>query len=876
MDPTDVYVLKGMKIVHVNIRSLYKKLPELSSLYANFDFIMCSETWLDRRFTDAMINIEGFTAYRCDRCEADPFLLINREIPRRGGGVIIYAKNKWTKYLRVYDQGTRVTKDFEIISVLLNKPGMKHMLLSCVYKPPTGDIDNFIIFLKILINLRPMIKREKWIIGDFNIDYLRRNANIMTSVKTFLKESGLRQLIEHCTRLTPHGATCIDWIITDCDYVESSGVLNDLLSDHFLIYVNRKKIREKVVRDWKSIRQYKKFNNDIFCDLLMEIDWNVYDNENDVNRMWDMLLYKINEILSVMCPWKRVYLCSKKSPWITPTIINYINERTKIAKIFRKTGSPHMYELSKFLRNKVTTLIRNAKSKYIQENLFMNKNNPKKFWRILRTVFIGESKSEVDMEFIHPDTNTKVDRDETPNFLNCYFINIGSHRNDPVNNSDVLEEYGPPLHVFEKVTLPEVIKLINDIDISKDSCIPGVSSHILKHAFQRIPDKIKLLFDFSIDSGIFPKQWTVGYVNLLPKSGDLSNPGNWRPITQTCIPAKLLEKLIQTRLMKVLLQNKYISDDQFGFVPGRSTQLAVMETVCDLYHAMNSNLVTGLLFLDVRKAFDSLNHKILLEKIKNLGIENSIVRWFRSYLNRTQILKFNGHTSDELRVVSGIPQGSILGPTLFIFYINGIFDTIKDVKIKMFADDCVLYKSGARWEDIHAPLQRMLDVYITWGNEHCLRLNAEKTKCMIVANNGKLKNIVAPAPFHAGNRQIMFVNRFSYLGIVIDNEMTLEPLYKHVCRQVEQKLFMLRKIRRHLTKFAAVSLYKQMILPLFDYAGFLLLSCNLGQKRELQRMQNSSIRTCLLYNRIEHITIDRLHNEMKIASLEQRRHMQCI
>ena len=122
----------------------------------------------------------------------------------------------------------------------------------------------------------------------------------------------------------------------------------------------------------------------------------------------------------------------------------------------------------------------------------------------------------------------------------------------------------------------------------------------------------------------------------------------------------------------------------------------------------------------------------------------------------------------------------------------------------------------------------------------------------------------------------MFVNRFSYLGIVLDSEMLLEPLYKNVCRQVEQKLFMLRKIRRNINNFGAISLYKQMILPLFDYSGFLLLSCNLGQKRELQRIQNSCIRTCLLYDRVEHVSIDRLHQEMKLVSLEQRRQIQCL
>ena len=177
--------------------------------------------------------------------------------------------------------------------------------------------------------------------------------------------------------------------------------------------------------------------------------------------------------------------------------------------------------------------------------------------------------------------------------------------------------------------------------------------------------------------------------------------------------------------MKILLDHGHIDENQFGFVPNRSTQLAVMETVCDLYHAMNSNLITGLLFLDVRKAFDSLNHKILLSKLCNIGLGYNIINWFKSYLDRKQILRYKRISSDELTVVSGIPQGSILGPTLFIFYVNTIFNEITDVKLKMFADDCVLYNSGVIWNEVHGPLQRMLDVYIKWGFENCLHLNAD-------------------------------------------------------------------------------------------------------------------------------------------------------
>ena len=496
-------------------------------------------------------------------------------------------------------------------------------------------------------------------------------------------------------------------------------------------------------------------------------------------------------------------------------------------------------------------------------------------WRILRTVFIGESKTDIDVEFIDPIAKTVVPLGNVPDFLNEYFVHIGNRNQTPVYNDDIVHRQVPN-HVFDDITLREIKSLIKEIDISKDSCIDGISAEILKHAFQRIPDKIQMLFQRSINFGIFPRKWAIGYVNILPKSGTLSDPGNWRPITQTCIPAKLLEKTIQTRLMKVLLQYGHINENQYGFVPNRSTQMAVMETICDLYQSLNSNLITGLLFLDVRKAFDSLNHRILISKLKNIGLENNIVNWFKSYLDRNQILRYKGVCSNKLRVISGIPQGSILGPTLFIFYINAIFAKVPEVNVKMFADDCVLYKSGVTWNNIHDPVQRMLDEYIKWGIDHCLQLNAGKTKCMIVANRGKLKSVIDPAPFNAGNRQIMFVKRFSYLGVILDDELLLEPLYKNVCRQIEHKLFMLRKIRRNITTNAAVSIYKQMMLPLFDYSGFLLLSCTLGQKRELQRIQNKCIRTCLLYNRIEHVTIERLHNEMKIISLEQRRRIQCL
>ena len=154
--------------------------------------------------------------------------------------------------------------------------------------------------------------------------------------------------------------------------------------------------------------------------------------------------------------------------------------------------------------------------------------------------------------------------------------------------------------------------------------------------------------------------------------------------------------------------------------------------------------------------------------------------------------------------------------------------------------------------------------------ENCLELNASKTKALIVGTRGKIDRLVDPAPFNAGNSRIMFVQNFVYLGVTLDREMSLTPLYKNVCRQTDQKLFLIRKIRRYITVDAAKAMYKQMILPLLDYSGFLLVSCTIEQKHDLQKRQNNAIRTCLLYDRRDHITIDHLHGEMGLISLEQR------
>ena len=215
--------------------------------------------------------------------------------------------------------------------------------------------------------------------------------------------------------------------------------------------------------------------------------------------------------------------------------------------------------------------------------------------------------------------------------------------------------------------------------------------------FEIIPDKIADLFNCSLRTGSFPRSWSRGYVNIIPKQGVLANPSNWRPITQTNIFGKNLEKIVHKNLLNYFLEHGVISDLQYGFLPGRSTHEAVFDLVRNVYSAINNKKIMGLLFLDISKAFDCIIHARLLAKLAAVGCDPGVILWFQTYLERTQTVTYNDSESQVCNVPTGIGQGTILGPLIFIFYINDIIDKLFYVKLSMFADDCVLYLSGNNW-----------------------------------------------------------------------------------------------------------------------------------------------------------------------------------
>ena len=583
----------------------------------------------------------------------------------------------------------------------------------------------------------------------------------------------------------------------------------------------------------------------------------------------------ITDILEIMCPYKNVYVREDRTPWFTHEIYECINKRTYYIRLYRKTRNQDIFTIVKYFRNKCNKLVREAKRTFIKNSIEINRLNPKKFWRTLNSLLKPVNSHFADVEFIDKNMNRKIPNAETSDFLNSFFANVGNRKIPYKGEFEDTKFVGDKFEIGN-VCDREVRKLVLGIDVTKDSCVDGISANVLKIAFGKIVKPLCHLFKNSLSTGTFPRKWAIGYINILPKGGDKTDPSNWRPITQTCIPAKLLEKIVQNRLLTHLDANNILSDCQYGFRKGKSTQQAIFELNKDINLSLNKGDIIGMLFLDISKAFDSLDHGLLLGKLKNIGLADNAVSWFTSYLDRKQVVRHNGHISQAHTFKNGIPQGSCLGPTLFIFYINDLFKYLVNVKALMFADDCVLYKGGKDWENVKYCLQTDLDAYVKWGSEHNLVLNASKSKAMLVCNSRDRTVIGSPAPFNAGNRQIMFVRSYCYLGCLVNDELTVLNEYKAVYRKAERKVYMLGKLRYFINMETALLIYKQAVLPYFDYGGFLLLSCNRGQTKDLQILQNNALRICLRYNLADKISEERLHNEGKIQSLVQRQKQQML
>ena len=655
---------------------------------------------------------------------------------------------------------------------------------------------------------------------------------------------------------------------------------NDYISDHYAIFCIRKKRRESHKYVYRTVRDVSNFDCNIFSNLLQHSNWDFVRENDDVEYIWMTLYSRIYDILTVMCPFRKYKQREHVTPWINARIYKAMRERDNFIKLFKCTGHEEYLKMARRYRNHVNGMMRKAKSEYIQRQLNINQKNPKKFWRVIKGLLNRSSDCTLNARFVDPNTGINVEQGAEADFLNDYFINIVTNLNIPDDDTNMDHTYNNIEDVFTFVdnmpNVDEVMSLIREIDISKSSCVDGINSKFCKAAMLSIPNVICDIMCKSFSTGVMPNSWTKGTINVIPMGGELSDPGNWRPITQTSIFAKIIEKLVHKRLLKYLMDNNILSDFQFGFLPGRSTQLAIFELLKQVYSAFNNKKLFSSICLDVSKAFDCIHHTKLIGKLRSCGISNDVILWFKSYLSRTQVVRFNDKISGPLNVNTGIGQGTILGPLIFVFYINDVMNNIGNLRINMYADDCLIYTIGNNWENIVPKLANGLYCFEAWCKRNSLKLNARKSKALVLGTKSKIMSMNQANRFTLNDQQLEYTKVYNYLGITLDQHMTLVPLISKLKNIITNKIYSLVKIRDLITTKCALTIYKQIIMPLFDYSAFATISCNVSDRLDLQKLQNNALRVCFNVRLRDRVAVRGMHARANLLSLEQRRHIQVL
>ena len=864
----DLSAQKGFKLVHLNIRSLFKKLDQLKILLdsSKIDVVTLSETWLNTSIFSTSINLEGYGLYRQDRSSGN-------SKKGRGGGLLTYIRKDHSANSEVMPDLNRSNMDIEAQWTLIHRDHCKDMIICNIYRPPRGNIQKAISYLDECFKQVRADRVEIFVLGDLNINYKNKVSGDFKKLKFFMQTNGLSQLITNTTRNNDKTKSLIDLVLTNSKHVSAAGTLNHFVSDHQPIYVIKKKKRDVRAREEFIGRSYRNYNSQAFKGMLKDHNWNEFYKLTDPSDAWDYILNQVTPILDMVCPLKSFKIQNYRPEWMTNELIEQIKDRDYFYQIAKSTGNLDSWNIAKHLRNTTNANIRQAKREFVLSELDNCGADGKKFWHSIKSV-IPSNKGSAKRDILLKNEGVKLEKNSVAHFINDYFINIGktTYNLDLSGNpAETLptETDSDVGWVPDEFGVHEVLRIVKDINTSKSSGLQHISSYIVKEVFTALIDQVIFMFNLSLRTSIFPEAWKNALVIPLPKSGDLTQVANYRPISLLPLPGKILEKLIHKQFTDFIEDNSLLTNFQHGFRKQHSTIHSVTQLTNFVNEKMDRGLPTLAAFVDFRKAFDCVQHGVLLSKLSRLGIGRGMLDWFGSYLSmRKQRVLANSTLSSFQTITQGVPQGSVLGPIFYILYANDIIGTLKNCKVALYADDTVLYTANNDFANSISKVRQDMLALSHWCNCNGINMNINKTKLMVFGAAKKLKKLPA-VNISVDGIPLQTVTTYKYLGVTLDSQLNYGRHVSNVLSNASLRLRQLRRMRSFLTTKAATMVYKNMILPIVEYGDVLMFAASAENRRKLQILQNKGLRCALNTDRFTHVTD--LHAEVDLLKLKFRR-----
>ncbi len=853
----------NFRCILINCQSVKKKASDIEALnnLHNPDIICGTESWLDPSIKNGEIFPSNFNVFRKDR-----------ETDTTGGGVFQISKDDLiTSHLPDLDTNS------ESIWTETQITGMKPIIMCTLYRPPNDSHGTQIEELDLALSkLGNKINTHNVIItGDFNLPNINWEIHQVTTnngystaaankLLSLTEEHGLIQHVKEPTHRQGNANNILDLVFTNRPGLIKKINVVDGIADHSTVIIDVNISPKRKHRPKRKVFIRNKADN-INIQKSLENFTHEYFSQNQnmtVNDKWNLVSTKIINIMNQYVP-HRLTTSRHNLPWFNKDLKKLCKRKKQLYNKAKRTRNPEDWTEFCDIRRNMHKHLRSARLSYISQFLTTTiTEKPKSFWSFI-------SKLRQDNQGIgdlNIAGNIISDDKHKAEALNNQFQSVFTHE----GNSTLPDMARSPHGEIPKltITLKGVLDQLSKINISKSQGPDGIPPWFLNRYASHLAPVIHDIFQSSVDSGQVPNTWKEANVTAIFKKGSRAETSNYRPISLTPVVSKLLEHIIHSHIMKHLEQHHILTDHQHGFRAKRSTETQLIQTIHDISKSLDEKKSVDMAILDFTKAFDKVPHKRLIHKLKHYGITGPISSWINSFLTgRTQQVVINGSKSTSTQVISGVPQGTVLGPLLFLLYINDLPDNLSST-VRLFADDCLLY-SPIKTDQDTSVLQNDLLKLEKWQHTWLMKFNPTKCYTMTIASRKPTPNL-----YTFCGQQLKSVESHCYLGIHISNTLNWTIQSNSVTKKAQQTLGMIRRnLNKCPTQIKSIA-YTTLVRPILEYASASWDPHCLRNIKLIERTQRQAARFCKNNYSREPGTVTQLLKDLQWDTLQSRRKTQ--
>lgn len=882
LEPCDVEQLSlsksnSLNAIHLNIRGLGGKRDKLELLVKSFeerayrlDIIMVCETFINKNNKN-VCAIDGYNFEQKFRSS------------KMGGGVGIYI-TKSAKYVMRDDLAVFVEGIYESVFIeLLNEKG-KNIIVGEVYRVPGTDEKLFLENIKCLLDKTKKEKKQLLMGSDQNMDYLKINFHFNTN-KLFdlVTAYGAIPVITKPTRITNSSATLIDNIYINMELTSDykSAILLYDISDHLPCFIS---INYKI-DIWKNIKQvYKKRifdRNNILAlkNKLVELNTMQFETLN-CEQSFNLFSTFLLNTLNTTCPEKEFYLGKNKvrrQPWVTKGILTSSH---KCNRLYRKTIGKAKTDVNVIKYHKYRNIYNKLKTKckieYYKNKINLFKHDSKNLWKTYNNLLGKLNNKAETIDYLKVNNNKIYNKTDIANLFSEHYATIGKSIASKISPSNkaydqYLKERTSNSLFIAPTTEREIENIIRKLPNKTSSGTDGISNKLLKQIIVEIASPLQIIFNKSFIEGVVPSKMKTALITPIYKSKNKTDINNYRPVSLLTNISKILEKLMHNRVNSFLEKNNILYQSQYGFRSNMGTIDAITELIGTTLKNLDNKNFSLVIFLDLSKAFDTLDHNILLHKLYHYGIRGTAYNWFDSYLtDRKHSVKIKcenkTHYSKLQSINTGVPQGSVLGPLLFLIYVNDLQNSLELLKSINFADDTNLIFQSKDINELFMETQYDLNNAIDWFNANKLSVNASKTNYMIFKPRGA-QGVTDLNSLKMNDKIIKEVDKIKFLGLNIDNKLNWTTQVYYIKAKLNQCEYLLKRFHFLLPEESLKTIYYAHAFSHLSYGihvwGPML---NISQQKLLDNSHSRCVRQ--IKKTALNINKESIHKSMKILDMD--------